>query len=427
MATPTNGGGTLKRLLIVLSMALLVVAFAGSSAFAVGYSGAVAHFAGGQTTQLPAALAAPKNRSAFNPLALRVPGTPNRSLATVGGNGIADAVELPTAVPVTGAVDSASHPDDVYWFYLEAGATIYFSLDATAGTNTELWLYPPTATALDASAIGGSVSHVFPQYPYFTATTAGYYYVDVFSGASGSSPYSLDYFIDSPDNDIPGVAIGASPVYSWLEYNWDWDEVYRLPLKAGDRLTLALDAVASGYNTPDFNNSLFVYGPSATAIYDGEGYRLAGVASSSQPAPATESISYYAPVSGNYYVDVYNVAGKGYSALTWSVNPIRPGFSRTPTKSALTYKRKKGRAVFTLGSRCTNQFALPVKSAFVYLQTSSNGKKWKNKLRLTTNANGAVAAKVTAKKKGKTYFRWYRPATSTSKAAYSGAQKVTIK
>ena len=43
------------------------------------------------------------------------------------------------------------------------------------------------------------------------------------------------------------------------------------------------------------------------------------------------------------------------------------------------------------------------------------------------STGGSAAATITAKKKGVTYYRWYRPATSTSKLAYSGSQKVTIK
>jgi hypothetical protein len=417
----------LKRLLIVLCVFSLTLAL-GSQAFAGEHRSGATHAAGSISSApgMGFASAGSVAPSSFDPMAFRVPPA-GRSLSTVGGSDISSAVQLPEG-PVTGSVDSAGHPDDVYRFYLEPGATIVFRLDATAGSNTELWLYPPTATSLAAGGIGGDTRHTFPEYDSFTSSAGGYYYIDVYSGASGSSSYSLDYYIDSHNDYIPGVAITASPVTGWLDYNWDWDDVYRLPLRSGDRLTLTLSERASASNTPDFDADLFLYGPWATTLYnEGDGSRVVGVAASAHDAPAVEVVSVTATHTGNYYADVYDYAGNGTASLAWSVTPIRPSIKRAPAASKLTYKRKKGVAKFTLSGRFTNQFGLPIKGLRVILQTSKNGKKWKSTYAITTNSNGTASKAFKVKKKGTTYYRWYRVASSTMTKALSGTQKVVIK
>jgi hypothetical protein len=336
-----------------------------------------------------------------------------------GGTNISSAVELPSA-GASGTVNAVTHPDDVYWFYLEAGATIDFTLNAALGSNTELWLFAPNAVDVATSqSIWASDAHVFPtdpEYDWYTAPVSGIYYIDVYSGATGSSAYTLDFTLydESPNDTFPGAAPSASPINGWIHSVWDATDAYRFPLKAGDRLGVRLAGLSGA--SPDFDPDLAVYNPAAA---------LVGL--SAQNGPAAESLSIVATQTGNHAVRTVAYSGYGWGSLTWSVNPVRPKITRSPSASKVTYKRKKGKAKFTLKARMLDQFALPVKSTKVYLQTSSNGRKWKNSYTLNTNASGWVSKTITVKKKGTKYYRWYRPKTTTNTSAQTGAQRVIVK
>lgn len=336
-----------------------------------------------------------------------------------GGTNISSAVELPSA-GASGTVNAVTHTDDVYWFYLEAGATIDFTLNAAAGSNTELWLFPPTAVDVGtSSSIWASDAHVFPtdpEYDWYTAPVSGIYYIDVYSGVTGSSAYTLDFnlYNYSANDMFPGAAPSASPINGWVHSVWDQTDAYRFPLKVGDRLNVRLAGLSGA--SSDFDLDLAVYNPTAT---------LVGL--SAQDGPAAEALSIVATQTGNHAVRTIAYSGYGWGSLTWSVNPVRPAFTRSPSASKLTYKRKKGKAKFTLKAKVLNQFGLPLKSTKVYLQTSSNGRSWKNSYTMYTNSTGWLTKTITAKKKGTKYYRWYRPKTTTNASAQTGAQRVVIK
>jgi hypothetical protein len=354
-----------------------------------------------------------------------------RNLAFGGGTNIGSPVELPfcnlddLSTAPSGTVSAVSHPHDVYWFFLEKGASIALHLDlATPGAHVALRLFDNSATDVDLSQpVLNDTSYSYPLDDEFTAPAAGYYFVDI-DALSGASDYTLLYVWGHPNDDVPGVPIAASPIVNPLEYDWNWDDVYRVPLQAGDTLNLSAAPYPSTWNTSSFDIDLYLLGPSATSVYPWGPSNPALVASSANAGTGPEALSYRATSTGSYYVDVNDGAGDGFASLAWSVNPIRPKIARTPSASSLTYKRKKGVAKFTLSARFTNQFGLPLTSTTVYVQTSSNGKKWKNAYKGKTGADGVDAWTFSIKKKGKYYFRWSAP---LGKGATSGTQKVTIK
>ena len=411
----------MKRLLVVLFACSLFAALAVPQALAAEHNEVGPHVRQGSSA---AALAR------FTPSGALAPAA-TRSVAYGGGTNILTAVELPyyltpSTVP-SGSVDSVSHPDDVYWFFLEKGATVQFGLAlATPGSQLALNIYSPTATDLSDSPVLSDMdySHAFADV--YTAPIGGFYCVDIHA-VTGASAYTLDYGWGSPNDNIPGVKPSGSTIYSAFQFDWNWSDVVKFPLKKGDKLTLNLAPIASSLNSPDFDVDLYVYRPSAATVYPHASSNANIVAHSFNDAPAAEKLTYKAPSTGNYYVNMYNYKGDGTSALKWSVNPVRPSIKRTPSASKLTFYRVSGVAKFSLGARFTDQFGLPIKSAKVYLQTSTNGKTWKSTYKGTTNGDGYDQWNFTVKKKGSGYFRWYRAASSTSKSATTTAQKVTIK
>jgi hypothetical protein len=439
--------GVMKRAYVVLLGGLLLLALGAQPAFAAGHVAAasVPDKVAGQATAPNGFRSVPtaglKSFADYAPLAVRplsVAGLARlrgMSLTFGGGTNISDAVELPLPSDLpSGTVDAVTHPDDVYLFYLEQGGEMVFHLNlATPGSQVALRLYSPGTNDISVDSPWLSdTGYSYPTDDAFVAPVSGYYYINVHA-VTGGSAYTMDYDSYYAPNDnvrVDGALaprITASAVSNWLDVVWNADDVYTVPLHSGDRLSLSLSPIMA-YSSPDIDLDLFLYGPSATDIYPQDPNANAGmVAHSAQDAPAVEKIAYTAPTSGNYFVDVSAYAGWGPSSLTWSVNPIRPSISRTPSAAKLTYTRKKGVAKFTLGARFTSQVGLPITGATVYLQTSSNGKTWKSTYKLGTNSNGSVSKAFSAKKASVTYYRWYRAASSTSKSATSSTQKVTIK
>lgn len=321
-----------------------------------------------------------------------------------------------TTSPVTGSLDATSDVDDVYWFYLEQGAEVTFDLTGDPGNTFRAVLFAPDATDVGVSP----ALQMDPAHLDYVAPTSGYYYVDMWAnGSSGNYSLSWNMYM-SPNDDIPGVAISASPVSEWLDAEWDGDDVYRIPLRAGDTLNANLDIV-SAYSSPDFDLDLLLYGPSSTTLYPRPPY-----AAISAHDGNPEAISYVAPVTGDYYLDVAAWSGWGPSYLTYT-RIFKPALTRTPSASKVTVKRKGGKAKFTLGATMSDGGA-KVASHWVYLQKSGNGKSgWKTYVRIKTNGSGRVAATITAKKKGTLYYRWYAPASANTYTTQTGTQKVTVK
>jgi photosystem II stability/assembly factor-like uncharacterized protein len=181
--------------------------------------------------------------------------------------------------------------------------------------------------------------------------------------------------------------------------------------------------VASHFWAVDFRdaNHGAIVGSSGTYLYTsdggttwnaenvGESLYLNGVA-----AP-TPDVAY--AVGGYFHVFKRDSAPSGSTPVS---------ISRSPSKSAITCKRKKGVAKFTLKATFTSA-GLPDGGMAVRLQTSSNGKSWKAGYKLKTNASGVAAKAFSAKKKSTTYYRWCSPASSSHSVAYSSRFKVIVK
>ena len=99
---------------------------------------------------------------------------------------------------------------------------------------------------------------------------------------------------------------------------------------------------------------------------------------------------------------------------------------RSPSGSSLTYTRKKGLVKFSLGGTLSDPFGR-VGGAQVWLQKSSNGKKWANLYRCTSNVNGNFSYAFNAKKKATMYYRWVFSAKEFDRGVTTSKQKVRVK
>lgn len=115
----------------------------------------------------------------------------------------------------------------------------------------------------------------------------------------------------SPDDGIPGVALSATPRSGWLDVTTDRDDVYAVSLFAGQSLTATIVEDAG------VDCELRLFGPGTTSI------------SSSPLAANSWGLTYAAPVSGLYYLDVHAASGAGGYALQWSKSVLLTSASLT--------------------------------------------------------------------------------------------------
>jgi hypothetical protein len=127
--------------------------------------------------------------------------------------------------------------------------------------------------------------------------------------------------------------------------------------------------------------------------------------------------------NGGVRIDDVQLWKDGTGATTWGGNAVIGSVSRRlPTASSKTYRRKRGKATYTLSAFITDTSGECVPGAAVVLQTSKNGKTgWRNTYPLISDSQGVAWKTITSKKKGTTYYRWVGGGKRTAK------QKIVVK
>ena len=115
------------------------------------------------------------------------------------------------------------------------------------------------------------------------------------------------------DDTLPGDALAPSPMSGSLDATTDAHDFYHVDLGVAETLVLSL---TSSEPLSDFD--VYVYGPGTPA---GIPSHTTAVAASKRPAYYPETISYVAPATGTYYIEIYAAEGTGTTALTWSILP----------------------------------------------------------------------------------------------------------
>lgn len=106
----------------------------------------------------------------------------------------------------------------------------------------------------------------------------------------------------------------------------------------------------------------------------------------------------------------------------------KASITRSPNVSSKTVTRKKGVAKYTLSAVFKGWNATPLVLTKVYLQYSTDGKKWTKAYSLTTNGSGKASKSFKIKKAQVRYYRWYVPdQADMSLAATSAKTKVRVK
>ncbi|MEL7667434.1 MAG: cell wall-binding repeat-containing protein [Actinomycetota bacterium] len=120
------------------------------------------------------------------------------------------------------------------------------------------------------------------------------------------------------DDDLPGVAMPASPITGTLSEAADYDDVYAVYLNTGQSITVAL----KGPGNADFD--LYLYPPGSTDMM------VDPLAADSSASGSVELLNYTAEGPGTYYLDVYAYSGAGGYTLAWRVENEVAGLYVTP-------------------------------------------------------------------------------------------------
>lgn len=246
------------------------------------------------------------------------------ALAGVGGYSMRAKIESPNpdeevpgiALPASGSTASLNpygDQDDFYAVDLTEGQKFSAKLTGAAGTDFNLWLYPPETTMTVASpVVWGSHHAIYPESFTYVVPATGTYYLDV-EAKYGSGSYTLSHktATATADDDIAGLPLPASPLAGWLDSYGDSDDVFGVAIGAGESLRFKL----TGPATADYD--VYVFGPDAPSVFAAE----PDFPTATEPPSETsnESGLFTPSAEATYYVDMYSAFGSGSYSFSYSV------------------------------------------------------------------------------------------------------------
>lgn len=114
------------------------------------------------------------------------------------------------------------------------------------------------------------------------------------------------------DDQVPGVALPASPVRARLAAGADDHDVYAVPLRAGQAFQAVLTAAASA------NVDLRLLAPGSASVAGG------AVVAAARLTTYPDQFVYVPAQSGTYFLDVQAVKGTGRYSVAWKYDTVGP-------------------------------------------------------------------------------------------------------
>ncbi len=195
--------------------------------------------------------------------------------------------------------------DHVYTIWLERGEDALFAIDGpdTPSVNLDLYVYPPGTTDFSDDSINFPDADSDEGIQIDDVIAEGYWFVRVNSsvGTGGYDYYDFYWYFESPDDEIPGVPLPAPVTATRIDEFSDSDDVFSLWLSQGEAVSIRLDYPLHGDLWLDLSPELYLFPPGSTSIWTDE----AAAVSTGGDSFRHRLINYTAPVSGLYYVDIY--------------------------------------------------------------------------------------------------------------------------
>ena len=134
----------------------------------------------------------------------------------VGDNDI-PGIPLPPS-PVSGSLDIATDPNDVFGVNLSAGQQMLATITGPAGTDFDMYLYPPGSADITSPWVARAFGTTYPDSFTYTAPAGagGTYYLRA-NAWLGSGNYSITY---SSDNTPPTTTLETSPTPADGDSGW---------------------------------------------------------------------------------------------------------------------------------------------------------------------------------------------------------------
>jgi subtilisin family serine protease len=212
--------------------------------------------------------------------------------------------------PIAGTLAQSTDTDDVFSLQLGYGQTISSSLAGPAVSDYRLYLYEPSHTSVwDGYALAWADTGGYPRSISYMTRTRGTHYLDAYV-FSGSGAYTLTYAVSpaGADDNIPGVALPASPAAGTVGSGTDWGDLYSFTATAGQSIQFSLTGAAG----TDFDTYLF---PPGTATVEGQNGTVKGAWGTSYP----DAFTYTAASAGTYYLLVWAKSGTGTYSLAHNI------------------------------------------------------------------------------------------------------------
>jgi len=203
--------------------------------------------------------------------------------------------------PAVGSIE-----DHVYTVWLESGEDAIFQIDGpdTPSVDLDLYVYPPGTTDFaDPEAIHFADTDSDEGIQIDGVITEGYWFVRINSkaGTGAQDRYDFYWYFESPDDEIPGIALPAGVTSTRIDEHSDIDDVFSLWLTEGETVSIRLVYPLRGHWMLEVSPELYLFGPGSTSIWTDE------AVASSTPGDSFQHrlINFTAPVSGVYFLDVY--------------------------------------------------------------------------------------------------------------------------
>jgi hypothetical protein len=324
---------------------------------------------------------------------------------------------------VSGTLDSATKPNDVYSINLRYGEEIQLTVhNLPDHTGNTMYLYAPSTKSavsyppslMHASTYNGQQTGKIV----YTPAVDGTYFVQIRAGGNNDT-YDLTAIKTGNSwggprvPDIYGLAVGPGTYYGVLDSDTYKNAVYAVRLFANEQVQLTV------HNLPDHTgNTMYLYAPSTKSAVS---YPPSLMHASTYNGQQTGKIVYTPAVDGTYFVQIRAGGNNDTYDFTVAGSAEKPQYPTSIYLRTSSSSVRRGSSVALRGS-LVDQDLRTIEGKNVTILSSGDGKHWTT-LRTLSASSGRYSTTVSVGRS-----TWYRATFSGDEDyAPSASRAVQIK